>query len=67
MKEFDPGESASIVSVTDRVRPLPLGMPVSSVHFLGDRAYFVGTEENVAVADANGRERQYAAAERAEP
>ena len=48
MKEFDPGESASIVSVTDRVRPLPLGMGVSSVHFLGERAFFVGTEENVA-------------------
>jgi WD40 repeat protein len=54
MKEFDPGESASIVSVTDRVRQLALGMPVSSVHFLDDRACFVGTEENVAVADASG-------------
>jgi WD40 repeat protein len=54
MKEFDPGESASIVSVTDRVLPLALGMPVSSVHFLGDRAYFVGTEEHVAIADASG-------------
>jgi len=53
MKEFDPGESASIVSVTDRVRPLALGMPVSSVHFLGDRAHFVGTEEHVAIADAS--------------
>ena len=54
MKEFDPGESASIVSVTDRVRPLALGMGVSSVHFLGDRACFVGAEENVAIADASG-------------
>ncbi len=54
MKEFDPGESASIVSVTDRVRPLPLGMGVSSVHFLGERAFFVGTEENVAIADITG-------------
>jgi WD40 repeat protein len=54
MKEFDPGESASIVSVTDRVRPLALGMPVSSVHFLGDRAHFVGTEEHVVIADASG-------------
>jgi WD40 repeat protein len=41
------------VSVTDRVRPLALGMPVSSVHFLGDRAHFVGTEEHVAIADAS--------------
>src|SRR5215207_8474132 len=54
MKEFDPPESASIVSVTERVRPLALGMGVSSVHFLGERASFVGTEENVAVADLTG-------------
>jgi WD40 repeat protein len=54
MKEFDSPESASIVSVTDRVRPLALGMGVSSVHFLGDRAVFVGTEENVAIADIEG-------------
>jgi len=54
IKEFDPGESASIASVTDRVRPLALGMTVASVHFLGERACFVGTEENVAIADANG-------------
>ena len=60
MKEFDPGESASIVSVTDRVRPLALGMAVSSVHFLGDRAYFVGTEENVAIADPQGETSQIA-------
>jgi WD40 repeat protein len=55
MKEFDPGEnSASIVSVTDRVRALVLGMPVTSVHFLGDRAAFVGAEENVALVSADG-------------
>jgi WD40 repeat protein len=54
MKEFDPGESASIVSVTDKVRPLPLGQPVTSVHFLGERACFVGAEENVSVVDAKG-------------
>ena len=54
MKEFDPDDSpASIASVTDQVRPLALGMPVTSVHFLGDRAAFVGAEENVAlVSDA---------------
>jgi WD40 repeat protein len=49
MKEFDPGDAPSIVSMTDRVRPLPLGMAVTSVHFLGDRAHFVGAEEHVAV------------------
>jgi WD40 repeat protein len=48
MKEFDPGESASIVSVTDKVRSVALGMPVTAVHFLGDKAAFVGAEENVA-------------------
>ncbi len=54
MKEFDPGESASIVSVTDKVRPLPLGHALTSVHFLGDNACFVGAEENVSVVDAKG-------------
>jgi WD40 repeat protein len=50
MKEFDPGEnSVSIVSVTDRVRPLAIGMAVTSVHFLGDTAAFVGAEESVAL------------------
>jgi len=34
MKEFDPGDNAaSIVSVTDRVRPLAIGMPITAVHF----------------------------------
>jgi WD40 repeat protein len=54
MKEFDPGESASIVSVTDRVRSVAIGMPVTSVHFLGDNAAFVGAEESVAVVGADG-------------
>jgi len=55
MKEFDPGDnSASIVSVTDRVRPLAIGMPVTSVHFLGDSAAFVGAEENVAIVNGAG-------------
>jgi WD40 repeat protein len=48
------GEQVSIVSVTDRVRPVALGAPVTSVHFLGDRAGFVGAEDNVAFADAEG-------------
>jgi WD40 repeat protein len=52
MKEFDPGASASIVSVTDRVRPVAVGMPVTSVHFLGDKAAFVGAEEKVVFAGA---------------
>ena len=54
MKEFDAGESASIVSVTDRVRPLPLGIAVSSVYFLGDTAHFVGAEEKVVIASLAG-------------
>ncbi|MGB8605417.1 WD40 repeat domain-containing protein [Bradyrhizobium sp.] len=56
MKEFDPSDnSASIVSVTDRVSPIAIGMPVTSVHFLGDGAAFVGAEESVAVVDGKGR------------
>ena len=55
MKEFDPGDnSASIVSVTDRVRPLAIGMPATSVHFFGDGAAFVGAEENVAMVNGAG-------------
>src|SRR3984893_19599689 len=54
MKEFDPGESASIVSVTDRVRPVAIAMPVTSVHFLGDNAAFVGAEENVFLVSGEG-------------
>ena len=47
MSEFDPGESASIVSVTDKVRAIAIGAPLTAVHFLGDNAAFVGAEENV--------------------
>jgi WD40 repeat protein len=55
MKEFDPGDTpASIISVTDKVRPLPIGMPVTSLHFLGDTAAFVGAEENVALVNDEG-------------
>ena len=54
MSEFDPGGAPSIASMTDQVRPLPLGMATGSVHFLGDTAYFVGTEENVAVVGDRG-------------
>lgn len=48
------GQAASIVSVTDKVRPLALGAPVTAVHFLKDRAVFVGAEEGVMAADAHG-------------
>ena len=55
MKEFDPGDnSASIVSVTERVRPLTIGAPVTSVHFLGDNAAFVGAEESVFLVNGQG-------------
>jgi len=55
MKEFTPApDSASIVSVTDRVKPVTLGMGVTSVYFLGPRAAFVSGEENVAFVDAKG-------------
>src|SRR5258707_2202299 len=55
MKEFEPGDNAaSIVSVTDRVRPLAIGMPVTAVHFLGDTAAFVGAEENVFLVSGQG-------------
>jgi WD40 repeat protein len=48
------GSAPSIPSVTDRVRPVVLGAPVTSVHFLGPRACFVGTEESVALVDPEG-------------
>src|SRR5258708_14634180 len=55
MSEFDPGDnSASIVSVTDRVGPLKIGMPVTSVHFLGENAAFVGAEESVFLVSGEG-------------
>jgi WD40 repeat protein len=54
MTQFDPGESPSIASITDKVRPLAVGMPVSAIHFLGDTAVFVGTEEHAALVSATG-------------
>ena len=55
MTEFSPPPgSSSITSITERVRPLALGIPVTSVHFLSDTAAFVGGEENVALVDAKG-------------
>ena len=55
MTDFTPDRySPSIVSVTDRVKPVALGMAVTSGHFLRDRVAFVGGEENVALVDAQG-------------
>jgi WD40 repeat protein len=55
MSDFEPGaEQASIVSVTDRVRGIAIGAPVTAVHFLGDRAGFVGAEDHVTFANAEG-------------
>ena len=54
MKEFDPGETPSIASLTDKVRKLAVGMPVASIHFLGDTAVFVGAEENAAMVNEAG-------------
>jgi len=55
MTAFDPGENpASIASVTDRVRPIKIGAPVTAVHFLGEKAAFVGAEENVFVVSMQG-------------
>ena len=49
MTDFEPGESASIISVTDKVRSLAIGAPLGAVHFLGENAAFVGAEENIFV------------------
>jgi WD40 repeat protein len=55
MTSFEPGGAqASIASVTDKVRPVAIGAPVTAVHFLGDRAFFVGAEESVSIVDAEG-------------
>jgi WD40 repeat protein len=54
MSQFDPGESPSIASITDRVRPLAVGMAVTSIHFLGDTAVFVGAEEHAALVNDAG-------------
>ena len=54
MKEFDPGDTPSIASITHKVRALPVGMPVTSIHFLGDTAVFVGAEEHAAMANEAG-------------
>jgi WD40 repeat protein len=55
MTQFDPGDNAaSIASVTDKVRSVAIGSGVTSVHFLGERAAFVGAEENVFLVSGEG-------------
>ena len=55
MSDFNPlQEQQSILSVTDRVIPLSLGAPVTSVHYLGDDAVFVGAEENLTRVSPSG-------------
>jgi WD40 repeat protein len=55
MKDFDPREnSAPVVSLTDKVRSVKIGAPVTSVHFLGDKAAFVCAEENVLLVSGAG-------------
>ena len=54
MKEFDPGDAPSIASLTDKVRTLPVGMPVTAIYFLGDTAVFVGVEENAVMVNEAG-------------
>ena len=47
-------EQASIASVTDRVRAVQIGAPVTSAYFLKDRAAFVCGEEKVALVNQQG-------------
>jgi len=55
MSDFNPlKEQESIVSVTDRVVPVAIGAAVTAVHFLGDKAAFVGAEEKVTLVDPTG-------------
>lgn len=52
MSDFDSPEGPSIVSITSKVRLLPVGQPITSVFFLGDSAIFVGAEENAVIVNA---------------
>ncbi|UZE48948.1 WD40 repeat domain-containing protein [Rhodopseudomonas sp. P2A-2r] len=55
MSDFNPlQEQESIVSVTDRVVPVAIGAQVIAIHFLGDRAAFVGAEETVTLVSGSG-------------
>jgi WD40 repeat protein len=55
MSQFDPPDhTASIASVTDQVRSVAIGAPVTALHFLGERAALVGAEENVFLVSGEG-------------
>ncbi|MBN9007600.1 MAG: WD40 repeat domain-containing protein [Rhizobiales bacterium] len=54
MTDFDPRQQASIATVTDQVRPVSIGAPVSALFFIGDRAAFVGDEETVMLVASDG-------------
>jgi WD40 repeat protein len=63
MSDFNPlQEQESIVSVTDRVKPVAIGAQVIAIHFLGDRAAFVGAEETVTLVSGSGEMTPVAAA-----
>jgi hypothetical protein len=47
-------EQSSIASVTDRVRAVEIGAPVTSAYFLKERAAFVCGEEKVALVSQQG-------------
>jgi WD40 repeat protein len=55
MSDFDPAtDSASIATVTDRVRPIAPGSSATAAHFLGDVLALVGAEETVTLVAADG-------------
>lgn len=48
------GPQASVTSITDRVRKVDLGAPISAAYYLGPNVVFVGAEEQVMLVDAEG-------------
>ena len=52
------GGTASIATVTDRVKPVELAGAVAAVHFLGSVAAFVGDEETVTLVTPEGEATQ---------
>lgn len=57
--DFTPSATnPSIVSVTDRVRPLTLGKPVMAAHFLGETAVFAHEEETATLIGGDGESRR---------
>ncbi len=53
-----PAGSASIVSVTDKVKPVAIGAPVMAVHFLGETTVFVGAEESATLVTGDGAQQR---------